>query len=351
MATTLFIIGNGFDINCGMRTSYIEAYKEYVIVPPKSDKIAKFKEEINNYIIGTEEGNINWSDFEIGMSKYLVTCKDENEFIECLRDFKVFLAKYLKREEDYFLKRIKNKSIKEKIHEEMEMSISNFYKDINNNITNELRYTERNIKKFISFNYTNVFDELVYPFSQYGDFDYRVHHINGSFDDCALGMDNYEQIEAPFPLSNRMNRDFVKTTFNREYDLRRISVAIERIDAAETICIFGVSLGESDISWRNIIIGWLEASKSRHLFVFRHRYEKTPYSVVAERMEIEEEAKKQIFQEWGIPDNEDLMSRIHIPIGKNIFNIKNVIEKSLEIEKTKGKEIVEGIIAKEELEI
>ena len=348
MATTLFIIGNGFDINCGMRTKYIDAYKEYVKAPSKSGKIAEFKDEINDYIKGTEEGGINWSDFEVGMSKYLGTCQDENEFIDCLRDFKVFLTQYLKKEEEKLLKTVSDKTIKERISIEMSLSLENFYKDINNNITNELSSSSQRIKKFISFNYTNAFDELIRPFSTYSTIDAHVHHINGSFADCALGMDNKDQIEAPFPLSNRINRDFIKTAFNEEYDSRRISKAMDMIDEAGTICIFGVSLGESDISWRNKIIEWLKSSDYKHLFIYRHRYEKTQYSVVAERMEIEEEAKKQLFQEWSMEVDGNLMNKIHIPIGKNIFNIDKIIKKDLEIKRNKGKEIVEEIITKEQ---
>lgn len=354
MATTLFIIGNGFDINCGMKTKYIDSYKVYVKNPSKTENIDKFKTEIKEYLketVGenTEEENINWSDFEVAMSKYLIKCKDENEFIECLRDFKAFLSEYLKNEEEKFFNTTNDRSIKEKIHEEMELSLKLFYKDINMNITNELStsaYTSN--KRFISFNYTNVFDKLISNFSQYNIF---VHHINGSFEDCALGMDNFDQIVASFPLSNRIKRDFIKTAFNEEYDLRRISFAMDRIDEAKTICLFGVSLGESDISWRNNIVEWLKSSESNHLFIYRHKYAKTQYSVVAERMEIEEEAKKQIFREWNMAEDEELMNRIHIPIGKNIFNIGKIIEKTIDTKQIKGKEIVDEIIAKEEKDI
>lgn len=335
MGSTLFIIGNGFDLNCGMKTRYIDAYKEYVKIPSESDSINKFKKEIKLSIsetVGeyTDEENINWSDFEVAMSKYLLKCKDENEFIDCLRDFKVFLVQHLRKEEDAFKLLIKNTVLYKTINEEMNDSLRYFYKDINENITREMDSKNAgNIYfiDYISFNYTNVFDSLITNLMQKK---WDVHHINGGFEDCALGMDNLEQITSPFFLSNRIKRDFIKTIFNDEYDKRRISIAMEKIKTADTICLFGVSLGDSDISWRNALIEWLKENSSNHLFIYMHRYEKIIYRVVPERMEIEEEAKKQKMREWGINEDDEIITQIHIPIGKNIFNVRKAIDKTMQ---------------------
>lgn len=66
-----YIIGNGFDINLGLRTGYENFYNWYIGQSSKkdSDVVKKFKNEINNYIEkkGTE---INWSDLESGLGKY-----------------------------------------------------------------------------------------------------------------------------------------------------------------------------------------------------------------------------------------------------------------------------------------
>ena len=43
---TLFLIGNGFDLNCGMNTRFSDVYKEYVNSDSKSPIIESFKREI-----------------------------------------------------------------------------------------------------------------------------------------------------------------------------------------------------------------------------------------------------------------------------------------------------------------
>ena len=59
----LFLIGNGFDLNLGMKTNYNDFYKYYASKQSSSDLIQKLKKEI--------DGNIeNWSDLELALGKY-----------------------------------------------------------------------------------------------------------------------------------------------------------------------------------------------------------------------------------------------------------------------------------------
>ena len=58
---TLFLIGNGFDINCGMHTRYTDVYKGYVEERSTSENLRKFKRTISANIE-------NWGDFEMAMS-------------------------------------------------------------------------------------------------------------------------------------------------------------------------------------------------------------------------------------------------------------------------------------------
>ena len=62
--STLFLIGNGFDLSCGMKTLYKHVYNSYCI-PLESDTelIKKFKNNISS-------DYRTWSDFEEGMAEY-----------------------------------------------------------------------------------------------------------------------------------------------------------------------------------------------------------------------------------------------------------------------------------------
>jgi hypothetical protein len=66
---TAFFIGNGFDINLGMRTRYSDFYESYKSIDSKSDDVKKLKKEI-------AEGIVNWSDLELALGKYTENLKD-----------------------------------------------------------------------------------------------------------------------------------------------------------------------------------------------------------------------------------------------------------------------------------
>ena len=65
MPTITFLIGNGFDLQVGLKTRYIDFYKIYCDIKNNdSDLITKFKKQI---LQDEAQGWKNWSDFEFGM--------------------------------------------------------------------------------------------------------------------------------------------------------------------------------------------------------------------------------------------------------------------------------------------
>jgi hypothetical protein len=74
----------------------------------KSPIIEAFKREISLDID-------RWGDFEMEMCDYAQSLKTEKEFVECVRDFSVYMREYLDREQKLFFKRI-NDEAKEKIN-------------------------------------------------------------------------------------------------------------------------------------------------------------------------------------------------------------------------------------------
>ena len=99
MTNITFVLGNGFDINLGMKTRYADIYAEYIKTNPTSEIVSKFvdslkKDKSHKYKL--------WSDFELGMGKYAKEFASEDEFIECIRDFKSFMVKYLREEQSRY---------------------------------------------------------------------------------------------------------------------------------------------------------------------------------------------------------------------------------------------------------
>lgn len=348
--STLFLIGNGFDINCGMKTRYTDVYPKYINVSSNTEVIKKFKESISADFK-------TWGDFEMAMGAYAQQLHSEAEFLECIRDFANYMEKHISGENNRLKKLLNDKEISGAVVREMGQSLRNFYADISHNIDvtmQQRRATHYGGFNAISFNYTDVYDVLwsraLDPFNNNS-----VIHIHGVLQDGPVfGVDNIDQIKAEYELTRRGKRGFVKPIFNSEYDERRVNDAKNLIKGALTICAYGVSLGDSDLSWRNEIIGWLKADKEHHLFVYKYELSKAKYLTVAEKMDIEDDAKEQLLLEWGIDEGDELFKQIHIPCGKNIFNIEAVLKreldkidakKKLEVQKRieEGKKIVQSM--------
>jgi len=323
--STLFLIGNGFDINCGMKTRYTDVYPKYINRSSKSEVIKKFKENISADFE-------TWGDFEMAMGEYAKELQSEAEFLECIRDFAHYMEGHLVEENNKLKKLLSDKNIFSAVAQEMGQSFRSFYTDISHNIDSTMQ--QRNATyyvdfKAISFNYTDIFDvlweELVAPYSKNS-----VIHIHGELHDAPVfGVDNIEQIKANYAFTRRGKRGFIKPIFNSLYDEQRVLSAKKIIKNSWTICAYGMSLGDSDLSWRNEVIEWLKTNKDHHLFVYKYNFSKAKYLTVAEKMDIEDDAKEQLLSEWEIDEKDELFEQIHIPCGKNIFNIEAVLKREL----------------------
>lgn len=182
---------------------------------------------------------------------------------------------------------------------------------------------------FCTFNYTNVIDTII---SNYGKWSRRpvpsVLHIHGRIaEDPTLGVDNEEQLSLPYALSRKGRRGLIKPIFNNEYDIERVNSLRNSIRGAQIICAFGLSLGESDFTWRNEIIEALRNDPEKCLIFYDFSLSEKRLGTVQERLGEEEDAKIALLKKWGLNGDDDIYGQIRIPCGKNIFNIKEAIEK------------------------
>ncbi|MDO5126184.1 MAG: AbiH family protein [Eubacteriales bacterium] len=323
--STLFLIGNGFDVNCGMKTKYTDVYDGYIKEASSTDVIKTFKENIS-------ADYKTWGDFEMSMAEYAKNLNSESEFLECIRDFAGYMEQHLLAENERVKQLLSDESVLTAVVKEMEESLKSFYTSISHNIDKIME--QRNATYFtgfrvISFNYTDVFDVLWKEMLKHNKNNASVTHIHGVLQDGPVfGVDNISQINTSYELTRKGKRGFIKPVFNSEYDEHRVIEAKRRIKNSLTICAFGMSFGDSDLSWRNEIIEWLKEDKEHHFFVYRYNISNVKYYTVAEKLDIEDDAKIQLLLEWGIKD-EELFNQIHIPCGKNIFNVETVLKEEL----------------------
>ncbi len=331
-----FLIGNGFDLNCGLKSSYQDVYNGYCKINETDSELIKiFKKNIKS-------DYKTWGDFEWGMRNKINDFKSEDDFIDCLIDFKRYLVTYLSEEKEKFLKRYDNNSVRVEVYQEILNSISNFYKDITNNISNiinrQMSFTNNHNYTFISFNYTCILDEIFKPFTSIiKKYNSKFINIHGSLNDndIILGIDNEKQLELKsFNLSNDGKLSFIKPIFNEQFDINRVTDANNAILQSDIICVYGMSLGESDLTWKKLIIKWLDSSLSednKHLFIYDYKNCKQNIYFKDQQLIEERKAKEKfIIKNLKIEKTNDkfrkYFNKIHMPF-KNIFNINKIVNK------------------------
>ncbi len=321
-----FLIGNGFDLSCGLRTSYADVYEKYVTTPSATAVIEGFKRDLE---LAKEECNWGtWADFELGMASYAQTFSNEKEFIECIVDFKKFLKSHLAHEEEIFNKRLlaatekaSNRLMSHIIHmfRNFSRGTSAKYQRIGTNTMNQDAAYQ-----FVSFNYTKVFDKIA---AIAGAHSQSISHVHGSLVDgnITLGVDDASQIQKNFTLTKKGKRMFVKTFFNNEEDPEKVLHIKRTIALSNYIFAFGLSFGDSDLTWKNAVIQWLRDSVDHHLFLYDCECARLDLDDVALKRNAEEDRKVKILKEKGFCDeNDSIFDQIHIPVGNILFNIDEI---------------------------
>lgn len=329
-----FIIGNGFDLGIGMRTSYSDIYDSYIKTPSNSEVIKNFKNELSN-----REPYDKWSDFEMGMAEYAKSLSSEKELIECLRDFKRHMVDCLRKENDRMKEVFDDQFKYRSVISSFDESKENFYYGLTRNVQNQIKeiLNDYSIEyNYITFNYTKVLETIMsIKFRVNKILENRPIHIHGDIDnDVVVGVDNVEQLRGvSYKFLRKLQRAFIKPKFNDEYDRARVAQAKKLINDSSVICTYGFSMGDSDKMWVDTLVDWLKKDPNHHLIVYQ--YDKTEYGRYNydEIMDVEEEKKTVLLDRMGI-QNEDLFDQIHIPVAYDIFNFevtKKIIENKLPV--------------------
>lgn len=327
-----FLIGNGFDLHLGMKTKYTDMYDEYIKSPSANEVIKKFKADLKK---DANQGYATWGDFEMAMARHAKTYSCEDDFIQCIRDFKRFLASHLQSEQKIFKNQLNNLPAAT-IFDEFASSLSNFYKKHTDNLVRKIEELKTegapNKYGFIVFNYTDILDEIITNYNSYYKTNLqRPIHIHGTLpNEHLLGVDNPEQLAGiAFPISTRLERSFIKPRFNSMVSQERANNALSLIQNSDVICVYGMSFGQSDLTWTTAIEEWLTADSSHHLFYFgRLETEYEDQWLREEILEAEELKKAEMLKRICSSPAEKigLLDQIHISINYSIFNYKKCID-------------------------
>lgn len=312
----LYIIGNGFDINLGLRTDYQEFYDYYIAQKSDSDVIAKMKEHLTKHRYTT------WADLELGMGSYTNNVGSWKEMEEICHDFSIKLRSFLSQKQKGF-------SIIEPEKRKMLGFILNPQKGLtagSERAVSNFLVRDKSIQ-VISFNYTKTFEQLCdYSGNSLSLSPYSVlqviHHIHLSLDntDVVLGVNDEGQIKNKDIICPELLDILVKPHINNQLGTLVDNECSSLISNADLICLFGVSLGETDNIWWKRIGNRMTNSSARLIY---YVYDKDTPHFNNELIGKMRYYRDKIIKRCNLnKENASLMERIFVGYKTDFFKIR-----------------------------
>lgn len=250
----LFIIGNGFDLNIGLKTGYRDFYKFYAEQKlSDTDLIIKLKKSIKSNVE-------TWSDLELSLGRYISQLHTLSDFDAMYFDIKEKLSKYLGMEQEKF----------DYSNLDSRMLFHNFLnpeKELSQRDQNELESWGNRVGRsqttavhVLTFNYTKTLENIVGDKASSLEIGKKrgqqaflkgIEHVHGYVDKrLVLGVNDVGQIEnEKLKKSQEVIEAMVKPIHNQRLGHTRDEVCMKMISDANLICIFGSSIGYSDQMW------------------------------------------------------------------------------------------------------
>lgn len=328
-----FLIGNGFDIGLGMPTRFEDFYKEYCKdVDSSEENIREFKEVLKDWLITTDEKKkvTDWADFEKAFGEHSLDFEidEKMQYIERFEHFVAAFNLYLENveqcidmEDDKAIGKLVNDAMRnyKSIRREDAEEIDAFYR----------RFNQVRVYNFVSFNYTRTVDAFYNAYNEFlkGDTNRNVGglvHIHGYIDEAMIvGVNDSSQIlKTEFAEDPEVVDILVKPNQNAISRTGHDKDLSSLIDSSDIICVYGMSLGDTDKKWWNYISNWLAKSDKRILVILQYnsKYNKRfPHTQSKFTKPIIEK-----FLSYSSLDDEkkqEIANRIYIGFNNNVFAI------------------------------
>lgn len=323
----LFVLGNGFDLQLGLPTSYHDFYQYYVNTPSSSKAIARLKEEIS-----AEQHN--WSDLELALGKITAKYSDVDTFCEVYDDIQIELQRYLmKLDELMQAGTITVNSTLDIFSDGLTSPEKYFSKEVKESIVSEynriLAYHESSHIRvqILSFNYTHTVETLLHnpslPKSIAGSqasltYLRHIHRDLSPENSVWLGVDNEDQIlNQAFRTNEEVRFRLIKPEILNEISPVIVNDIDRIISEAEVICLFGVSLGDTDITWARKLGTMVAKGVTTLLFVKDDKTFRTDNAKLVTQRRLKSQFIDKL-KNVGIPITESLLD-VNIEINSPIF--------------------------------
>lgn len=324
----VYLIGNGFDVNLGLKTEYSHFYNYYLGLESPNENVAKLKKAISKY-----EGTELWKDLEIALGQITAEYENAYDFIEALDDISDNLLLYIKSEQ-------------ERIYT-YEQGSTVFIRDIAHPTLHIPNAAKVRVKTFlekwatshwktdiITFNYTNILDgltrinigqdigphHLIYPNKLSS-----ITHVHGRYDDTILlGVDNVEQIaNEHFRTNEDLLEIFVKPVANKAMDMLIDETCANLINNASLIVTFGLSFGPTDKIWWERIKDRLKTQNSRMIIFDYVKYIDNTPNRKTRTKSYRRKTCNNLFGE----DADSLSEYIDYALNTDMFKLKELLQR------------------------
>lgn len=321
----LYILGNGFDLNLGLKTSYSDFYEYYQSVQSEKSGVNKLKNTIS-------ENYKNWSDLELALGEYTEKLTTLAEFDEVFDDIREHLNIYLKKEEEKFdITTINQKRfLEDLVRPEIYLPPIDKSRIISHKPSNIVWNLD-----IVTFNYTTIIDRILDK-NKNTNIGFHANrnipvslkdivHIHGNIDKrMILGVNDLTQLKNKgFHNNIDITEALIKDLYNKSIRQNLEKRFQEKINNANIICIFGSSIGDTDNIWWQKVGEKLKTNTQLIIFT---KGEEIPEIMEHRVNRKEREMKQYFFKKTDLTPEiqEKVAQNIYVSINsqmfKNIFN-------------------------------
>ena len=330
-----YLIGNGFDISCGLKTKYPDFLNNYLTSTEDDKDVCFLKGRIN-------ENLSTWADAEYAFGQLTQCIVDPKKFTKCFNHFLDNMAQYFSDEQ----KRMKYVDIKAAEIKQITNGLMRFQstlceesRKIVSDCIKDLDCYSYSLN-FLVFNYTEVFEKVLYKCIprktrniDFLDINEQPCHCkidtfeyaHGSLKSLPLifGVNDAEQIDLTVLRKNReITHTLIKPIENEATRALAFARCKEALKKSDIICLYGMSLGATDSMWWNMIIEWMAANVKANLII--HYWDPAFRGAGAGTLIKARDLYKGKFignAKTSIHMQKSLTDRIHVVLNANPFHI------------------------------
>lgn len=323
----LYIIGNGFDLNLNMPTSFRNFCDEYKKpLAGEHNLLINLKKDI-------DKNANNWADLEKRLGEYTKRLKTFKSFEIIFDDLILKMVKYL---ENVEINVNFSKTNREKLFEYFSKpEIALPPKDIKEiSQFKDKWFNDHWYVNIMSFNYTKTIEKLFEGATQdliigsHHRIEAKVilkeiYHVHGLLDDgTILGINDLSQLKnLKFHNDQRIVNSLIKPENNKSQRKLVDENCIEKISQSNIICIFGSSIGETDNFWWEKIGEQLLKRNDCELIIYT-KGDDFPASLGHKKAQIGSFTKDLFLKRTKLSkeDIEKISEKIHIGVNTTMFD-------------------------------